>query len=1097
MKYIKYVILILLCFSFMDTYADSVVSSDIMDIIEGTDDNRKINPLWEEYNKLSDEEKLTWNVIPEKYITEFDEEPRYNMKSFDYATDVNLPSSYDLRDVNGVSYVTPNKNQSSLGICWAFSTNASFESNIIKSGLATASSPKLYSERQLDYISASPTGNLPFNESSPKTIYAEEYNPYSLSRRIGDGGNFNYSGPFMAMGVGNAEMKGLWKNFTTANNMVNLIDVYNLNDRNIVVSEYIKFPNIDNRSASSSAKEAWRRYIKEHIINYGAVYTTSIAPQRSSSYACFISSANTKDHISLINWNAECESSKTTNYQYDGLHAMTIIGWDDNYTQSYCAFASNGTTSTNYTSVTCKSAGGVYYTVYGAWLLKNSWGSTESFVHLAYNSSIGDTAAIKTSIVKDFDNTYNYVGPIYYAQNSSEKLVKYFYLKGSGDETLKRISFETTLMKNTTYRAYLLSPDNQDATYIGSVQTNLPGRYAINCNNELLSGDIFEIVIVPDDKSASIASSVYAFTNNETDDIRATSSADMKYSNGLEIRTRASNLISGSVVTYRIYDSDNNDISYIFNNLQGYIVAGAFTGVIHHTAPLESGIYHIETYYNNNLIGSDPFAYNYTPVGSGTEDDPYLISTVDDFRLMFISIYRNSYFRLANDLNLYDYGMYHPDYYDYLVDFTGAFDGNNHTIYNLNSEKGLFNKISGHIKNLKFTNVILNCNDYCGVLSAESENAIIENISVTGVINAQNNDAITGGIIGHSVSSKIVNSYSKIRFNGGYAGSHVGLLDSGSSIKNSLSLSSFINTNDSISTFAGDIVLDNNSLENLIDYNGRVSNNCNTLDLVYNQNEIIIKDVLYYESGACKYLGTPFIPNQLRNGSLLTNFDKTFWNINNGKLPSLKNHMVTFYDSVSVNNEFKNVFIGDVINLNVVKNPTYVTYPDITFKSSNSLIASISSSGVLNALSEGLTTITISTNDGSHIVLSMPLYVMEEQSNVDRVNNYILYNQLTKPSSVSGYTVDNGNSEYVGTGMNVRYIIEDNVVGEFTAVINGDLSGDGEIDSLDLAKMLKHISGAQELEGAYLYSAHLNNDDEVDSLDLAYLLNKVAGKEGY
>ena len=58
-------------------------------------------------------------------------------KSFNYyqrnpANDANIPASYDLRNVNGISYVTPVRNQNWHGLCWSFGAVASLESAILK-----------------------------------------------------------------------------------------------------------------------------------------------------------------------------------------------------------------------------------------------------------------------------------------------------------------------------------------------------------------------------------------------------------------------------------------------------------------------------------------------------------------------------------------------------------------------------------------------------------------------------------------------------------------------------------------------------------------------------------------------------------------------------------------------------------------------------------------------------------------------------------------------------------------------------------------------------------------------------------------------------
>lgn len=49
-----------------------------------------------------------------------------------------LPEKFDLRDVDGTSYVTPVKNQGPWGACWAFAPVSALESNLIMQGVGSA-----------------------------------------------------------------------------------------------------------------------------------------------------------------------------------------------------------------------------------------------------------------------------------------------------------------------------------------------------------------------------------------------------------------------------------------------------------------------------------------------------------------------------------------------------------------------------------------------------------------------------------------------------------------------------------------------------------------------------------------------------------------------------------------------------------------------------------------------------------------------------------------------------------------------------------------------------------------------------------------------
>ncbi len=68
-----------------------------------------------------------------------DTEVSYGLDNVGYVDvgSTDFPSSFDLRDVNGVSYVTSVKNQGKMGTCWAFSATSVLETAAISAGLAT------------------------------------------------------------------------------------------------------------------------------------------------------------------------------------------------------------------------------------------------------------------------------------------------------------------------------------------------------------------------------------------------------------------------------------------------------------------------------------------------------------------------------------------------------------------------------------------------------------------------------------------------------------------------------------------------------------------------------------------------------------------------------------------------------------------------------------------------------------------------------------------------------------------------------------------------------------------------------------------------
>lgn len=156
--------------------------------------------------------------------------------------------------------------------------------------------------------------------------------------------------------------------------------------------------------------------------------------------------------------------------------------------------------------------------------------------------------------------------------------------------------------------------------------------------------------------------------------------------------------------------------------------------------------------------------------GEGTAASPFLINNVDDLVWFQKKVdelaadgstqFAGKYFKLTADINLADInwnpiGSMSGDH----GSFKGVFDGDNHTISNLNVEQsgngiGLFARTTGNavIKNLKLNNVTVkstdNSNYVGGVVGNAYASTKIENVHLSGNIYISGRGYI-GGIAGH------------------------------------------------------------------------------------------------------------------------------------------------------------------------------------------------------------------------------------------------------------------------------------------------------------------------------------------------------------
>jgi len=159
-------------------------------------------------------------------------------------------------------------------------------------------------------------------------------------------------------------------------------------------------------------------------------------------------------------------------------------------------------------------------------------------------------------------------------------------------------------------------------------------------------------------------------------------------------------------------------------------------------------------------------------IGSGTEEDPYLINNVADLKLFAEKVdggntFAGKFFKLTADIDLYEMGAGEPVTFNTIGDsahpFSGTFDGDGHTISNLYQSGwafgyewgsygsiGLFGSIDGAtIKNLTIKNAecFVEGGDVGGIAGSATGDCVFENITITDSVMATYNNGC-GGIIG-------------------------------------------------------------------------------------------------------------------------------------------------------------------------------------------------------------------------------------------------------------------------------------------------------------------------------------------------------------
>jgi uncharacterized protein YjdB len=217
--------------------------------------------------------------------------------------------------------------------------------------------------------------------------------------------------------------------------------------------------------------------------------------------------------------------------------------------------------------------------------------------------------------------------------------------------------------------------------------------------------------------------------------------------------------------------------------------------------------------------------------------------------------------------------------------------------------------------------------------------------------------------------------------------------------------------------------------------------------------------------------------------------------------------------SISVNTSSgqSQLCLGDSVQMLSTVSPSAATQ-NVTWSVQNgSGTATINPSGILTATKAGTVTVLATATDGSGVsgnkqITVYTASITSGKYTVDAQGGYLkgigaqtsistLVSNLGNGSSITVYSnqsqVTSGN---ISTGMTINLVMYGKTQQTLTAVVTGDVNGDGNISITDLLQVESSILKKSNLQSANAVAADTNKDSSISITDLLQIESNILGK---